>query len=312
MDISILSLIVFAAVTAATVAVMMLIRDLTAEPQIAGGRHTDGRVGPLRRMPNVFDELPAKSLTGRLDQGFDRLVLESGFDFSPLTGFLLMIACGLLVGGALSTYYDSLLAGIAGAMLAMTATLIAFAIFRYRRQNAILEQLPHMLELLARAVRAGESVDQAIELVGSEGGGVLGKEFARCSRQLEMGRSLDTVMKSLATRISLVELRIFSTTLVVHRQTGGNLADTLERMSNVVRDRLTARRQMRAATGAARSSTMLIAVVSPLAYLIMFAWQPEHVGTLYRDPLGMTLLATACVLEVVGIIWVLSLMRQEL
>jgi tight adherence protein B len=231
---------------------------------------------------------------------------------SPYTGFLLVLTCGLLAGGSFFSYYEEVLGGIAATLIGMTVALVVLAVQRARRQTAILNQLPYVLDLLARAVRAGESVDQAIELLGSQAGGVLGAEFARCSRQLQMGRSLDTVVKSLAARVRLVELRILSTTLIVHRQTGGNLADTLERMSNVVRDRLTARRQMKATTGAARSSTVLIAVISPAAYIIMFLWQPEHVSVLYQDPLGMLLLAMAFTMEFVGIAWVLALMRQEM
>jgi tight adherence protein B len=309
MDISLVSLIVFAAIATAVLAGVMLLRDLAAAPQTAAGAGMS--VKNLRRIPTVFDERPARNLTGRLDQSFDRLVLESGFDMSPIAGLLLILFCGLLVGGSVWSYYADVLGGLAGTLIGMTAALVFLALQRARRQAAILNQLPYVLDLLARAVRAGESVDQAVELLGAEAGGVLGSEFARCSRQLQMGRSIDNVMKSLAARVRLVEMRILSTTLIVHRQTGGNLADTLERMSGVVRDRLIARRQMRASTGAARSSTMLIAIISPLAYAFMFLMQPEHVSVLYTDPLGMLLLATAFVMELVGVVWVLALMRQE-
>jgi len=310
-DLSVVSLICFVGITVGVIAALMLIRDLYAPADAIANRGFGGSGRNLRRMRTVFDEAPARSVTGRLDQAFDRLVLESGFDTTPIGAFLLLLACGLLVGGLLWTFYGHLLTGIAGMLLGMVATLILLIVKRMRRRNAILNQLPYVLDLFARAVRAGESVDQAIDLIGNEVGGVLGKEFAQCSRQLEMGRSLETVVKSFAARVRLVELRILSTTLIVHRQTGGNLADTLERMSDVVRDRLSAQRQMKAASGAARASTLLIATISPVAYLIMFLWQPEHVGVLYTDPLGVTLLILAMVLETVGIFWVLYLLRQE-
>ena len=118
-------------------------------------------------------------------------------------------------------------------------------------------------------------------------------------------------MKSLASRVRLVELRIFATTLGVYRRTGGSLADTLERMSGVIRDRLSAYRQMRAATGAGRASTLLIATICPIAYVIMFLWQPEHVRLLYEDPLGRTMLIVAVLLEIVGVLWAVALLRQE-
>jgi tight adherence protein B len=122
---------------------------------------------------------------------------------------------------------------------------------------------------------------------------------------------VETVMKSLAMRIRLMELRLFATTLSVHRQAGGNLPETLERMSQVVRDRITGQRQLKAATGAGRASALLIATISPLAYLIMFLWQPEHIRVLYEDPLGLTMLVCAVILEIVGILWVAALLRND-
>jgi tight adherence protein B len=194
----------------------------------------------------------------------------------------------------------------------MSVGLSGMWIYRVRRMREIREQLPNVLDMLARAVRAGTSLDQAIKIVGSEAGGVLGREFTQCARQLEMGRSLPAVVKSLAMRVRLIEMRILSTTLSVQRQSGGNLADSLERMAGVIRDRLTARRRLRAATGAGRASTLLIATLGPLAYLVMFVWQPEHMSIMYQDPLGQLMLFTAISLEVVGILWVASLLRQEL
>jgi tight adherence protein B len=265
----------------------------------------------LRRRPTVFDQAPARSVSGKIDQAFDHLVLESGWDCSPVTGFLMLIASGLLVGGVLWSYNNDLLSGIAGMALGMTLPLVVMMVQRSRRLHAVREQLPYVLDLLARAVRAGESLDNAIALVGRETKGVLGKEFLQCARQLQMGSSVESIVKSLASRIRLVELRILATTLTVHRQAGGNLAEALERMAGVVRDRLSARRQMRASTGAGRASAILIATVSPLAYLVMFLWQPEHVRVLYDDPLGLTLLAVAVTLEVIGVLWVVALLQNE-
>lgn len=312
MDLAIVSLICFIALTLATATVFMVVRDL-ATPTAGALRRgvTGGPVRGLRRPRTVFDELPARSITGRIDQAFDRLVLESGHEVTPITFLLLLIASGLLVGGLLWNTFDHFLALISGVIIGMIVPLVVVAIQRARRMHNVRQELPHVLDLMARGVRAGESLDQAIALVASESGGVLGKEFKQCARQLEMGLAVPAVMKSLASRIRVIELRMLATTLSVHRQTGGNLGETLERMAGVVRDRLNARRQMRAATGAGRASAMLIATISPLAYVIMFLWQPEHFSVLYEDPLGMSLLAMAFVMEIVGIFWVMTLLRSD-
>ena len=312
MDLSLVSLICFIALTLGVVAIMMFVRDLAIPGNRSGRGPTLGSTSvTLRRQRTVFDESPARSVTGRIDQAFDRLVLETGMGMLPITGFMMILACGLLIGGVFLIYYDYLLSGVVGMIIGMIIPIVVMFIKRGRRLQEVRKQLPYVLDLLARAVRAGESLDQGIALIGSEVDGVLGKEFAQCARQLEMGRSIESVMKSLAVRIRIVELRLFATTLSVHRQSGGNLAETLERMGQVVRDRLTAQRQLRASTGAGRASALLIATISPVAYLVMFIWQPEHVRVLYEDPLGLTMLTVAVVLEIVGVLWVAALLRHD-
>lgn len=312
MDLSIISVVCFVAIVAFCGAVMMVFRDLavTGDGSARIGLNL-GRGRAFRRTATVFDETPARSITGRIDQAFDRLIMESGHDMSPMTAFLMLLASGLFVGGILFIYYDNLAIGALGMSVGMFVPLAIWMWHRSRRMKEIQEQLPHVIDLMARAVRAGESIDQAIELVGSESKGALAHEFARCSKQMQMGLSLGASMRNLARRIRLMELRLMVTTLLVHRQTGGNLPVALERMANVVRDRLNYRRQMKASTGAGRTSTMLIAIVSPIVYVVMFAFQPEHVSVLLEDPVGKILLTIAMGLEIIGILWVVHMLKHD-
>lgn len=300
------SLIVFFASIVVCGALWMVVRDLLYGPQ------GEGRLKPrsLRRVPTVHDEEPATTLTGKLDQGFEHLVFESGFDVSPVTAFLMLIACGLLAGGAVFAYQDNPMFAVLMGAIGMLFPLGLMMILRSRRMREMREGMPYVVDLLSRAIRAGESVDQAIALVGSETKGMIGREFTRCARQLDMGLSLSTVMQSLSRRIRLTELRMLASTLMVHRQAGGNLPVALDRMAGVVRDRLNAARQMRATTGAGRSSTMLITIISPVAYILCFIYFPDHVRPLLEDPIGRMLLMVAIGLEFIGILWVLSLMKQ--
>lgn len=301
------SLIVFFASIVVCGAVWLVVRDLMWGPNSEGRL----RARTMRRAPNVHDEEPATSLTGRLDQGFEHLVIESGFDVSPVTAFLMLLACGLLTGGALFAYNaNAMLAGMAGAA-GMLLPIGFMMILRGRRMREMQEGMPYVVDLLARAVRAGESVDQAVALIGTETKGVIGQEFTRTARQLEMGLGMQTVMLSLSRRIRLVELRMLASTLMVHRQTGGNLPVALDRMAGVARDRLNAARQMRATTGAGRSSTLLMTIISPVAYILCFIYFPDHVRPLLTDPFGRMLLMIAVCLEIVGIFWVLALLKKQ-
>ena len=195
--------------------------------------------------------------------------------------------------------------------IGMLVPLVYLMVKRSRRMRAIQQQLPDVLDLLARAVRAGESLDQAIALAGREMPEPLGPEFRRCAHQLEMGLSYTGTMHSLARRVRTVELRILVTSLLVHQKTGGKLPPVLERLAGVVRDRLSYRRQFRAATASGRLSAVLIATAGPLVFLYMMTFQPDYIRGFFEQPLGWSLLAAAVGLQLLGLTWIAGLLRTD-
>jgi tight adherence protein B len=164
---------------------------------------------------------------------------------------------------------------------------------------------------MSRAVRAGETLDQAIDGAGRDTVEPLGVEWRRASRQLELGLSVPAAMRSMTKRAPLMELRILGTALNVQRRTGGNLPTTLDRLSQVIRDRLSYQRQFKAATGASRMATVLIALAGPLVFAYMMAFQPDYMGQFFTLPGGYTLLAIAGVLQLIGLTWVWGLLRND-
>jgi tight adherence protein B len=307
-DITTISIIVFVSLTLTAFAVGMWVRDLFFAGAGGGSASMPRK---LRRIPNVFDAVPAKDFSGRLDQGFERLVLESGAAINSTTLFMTLMLCAIVLGGGLGFFQDDPLVGIAGALVGLLIPLGYVALLRSRRMRAIRDELPVLLDMLARTTRAGKSVDQAIEVCAAELTGPLGAEFRQCSRQLEMGRSFDSVMKSLSARVHLIEMQLLTTTLVVQRGSGGNLSETLERMSSVIRDRMTAYRQMMAATGAGRVSTMLVATIGPLAFLFLMLVHRSHLQQMFDEPLGRLLLFSALLLEIAGLAWVFKLLKED-
>lgn len=302
-------LIAFGSIGLIAFAVSLLLRDVLAPQKAPAGTS----LGPrrLRRTPDVYDRPAARGLLGKIDVGFDRLVMETGYELTPALAFMMLVACALLGGGGAWLYFDEPLVGIGGALAGLFLPLCVMAVRRNRRIHQIREQLPHVLDMLARGTRAGQSVEQAIHMIADEAGGVLGPEFARCARQLDMGRAFDKVLHTLAMRIRMVEIRILATTLIVQRQTGGRLSETLERMSGVVRDRLTAQRQIKASTGAGRTSTLIIAAIGPIAWVTIFSLYRPHVQILLDEPFGRVLFISAIVLELLGLVWVFALLRRE-
>lgn len=304
-----MSIIVFAAITLTVTAAGLWIRDL-----FFAGVGTSGiGISPrrLRRVPSVFDAASANTLLGRIDQGFERLVLESGSRLTSAALFWLLMLCAIVAGGVLGFLEDDPLMGVGGALLGIVLPLLYYVYLRMRRMSQIREELPVVLDMVARTIRAGKSVDQAIELVATESTGPLGAEFRQCSLQLQMGRGFESAVRSMAARVRLVEMQILATTLVVQRGSGGNLSETLDRMAVVVRDRMVAYRQMMAATGAGRISTMIVASIGPFAYLFLLLVHRPHLQLMFDDSLGRLMLLVALLLEIVGLAWVFVLLRRE-
>lgn len=304
MNPSVVALVSFAGIAAVIAALGMFLRDL-----VFGGRREGAE--QLRRMPLAKNAHVSTGMFSDFDIGFTRFVVETGLDATPWGVLLLMMLCALAIGGGAFLYWQDPIAGCLAAMFGLFAPMPFLMHYRRKYMSAVREQLPDILDMVARALRAGESLDQAIEMAGERGGEPLGREFRRCAKQLQMGLALPSAMRAIRFRIPLMEVQIFTTTLSVYRQTGGNLALTLERMAGVIRDRLIYQRQVRAATAAGRFSGTIVSAAGPLLFLFMFLFQPEYARKLVGSPLGQSLTAIAVFLEVLGLIWMYRLSRME-
>jgi tight adherence protein B len=247
----------------------------------------------------------------RFEGWFYRLIGETGIGFAPDAAMLMAVACGLVVCGVLLLWRDDFLAAAVGLVAGILMVIMYFVYRRGRRRAEIQDQLPDVMDLLSRAVRAGESLDQAMTLVGSSTSQPLGPEFQRCARQLEMGLSVNAAMRSLVRRMPLPEIRIMASTLVMQRRTGGSLSVMLDRLSRVVRDRINYHRQFRAATGAGRISTIMIGAAGPLVAIYMLTFQRDYFNRFFETYGGNVMLATAIALQVIGLVWIYSLLRSD-
>jgi tight adherence protein B len=292
------------------ITVFLVMRDLNAA---AAEREKErGVVEPtLQRLPTPVEEMRPGPFTDRIDHSFRRLIYQTGMDITAEPAFLLMVLCGLALGGGILVWRDEPVPAALGMLIGMAVPLGYFMFRRRQRMTAIREQLPDVMDLMSRSVRAGETLDQAIDNVGRSASDPLGIEFRRCARQLEMGLGLPATMRALTYRAPITEMRILSTAVNVQRRTGGNLANTLERLSGVVRDRLSYQRQFIAMTGASRMATILIALAGPAVFAFMMFGQPDYMGQFFTIAGGWTLLLIAGVLQVIGLVWVWGLLRND-
>lgn len=300
-------LLVFLAAVAVAAAVGLVLRDLRRPTSV------DEAPKPMRlqRLRPLDDQVEGQGAVASFDRWFLHLLQEAGLDWNPTITAVLLAAWGTLCGFAMFFWDERLAPAVAAGVVGMALPLGFLIIRRSRRLAKIEEQLPPALETLARSIRAGRTLDQAIAMVGEHTPEPLAKELRWCARQLEMGLAIGPVMRSLMQRVRLYDVRIFGTTLIVHRQTGGNVVSVLERLAQVVRERLNYRRQLRATTAAGRMSAGLIAILAPGVFVYFFFFQPEYLRSALQSSLGQTTLLIAAVLEVIGVVWTLRLVRPN-
>ncbi len=311
MSSSVVALTVFLALACGLGAVLLFIKDLFFSRSAVGAAGSGAAGGPvrLRRLPRISREPPKGGLVAGFDHWFFRLVRETGLSWNPAEAALVLILSGLVAGSAMFIYNEHPLLGAIGMLLGMTAALVYLVIRRARHVRKLQEQLPAALDMLARGMRSGLSLDEAVEMVGQRSPEPLAAEFRHCAQQLAMGLSMPAVMRSLVDRVRLFDVRIFTTTLTVHRQTGGNLAMVLSRLAAVIRDRLNYRRQLRATTGAGRLSAILIGMIGPLLFAYMFCFHPNYMRAMMDSSLGQAMLVAAVALQIIGLIWTARLLK---
>jgi len=188
---------------------------------------------------------------------------------------------------------------------------VALTFRRRQRMNLFREQLPEAVSLLARSTHAGLSIEQAVMVAEETLTGRIGREFRICRQQLQIGSSLGNAFLAMASRTRSPDVSFLAVILLVHREAGGKLAETLERLSAVLQEKLTMRRQLLAATSAGRFATKILVPFGPGLFILMSIIQPEHTGKFFSSQLGWTVFCAGLVLELLGIVTVVSLTQED-
>jgi tight adherence protein B len=251
--------------------------------------------------------LADSSLGGKLRVKIER----SGVDTTPGA---IGAAClgGGVIGFFLATMFTgqplaALLAGVCGA-LAPVAWLKYKASRRLKRFE---EQFPEALDLLSRAIRAGHAFQTAMGMVADELPAPVGPEFKKTFDQQNFGLPLKEALNELADRVSLLDVRFFVTAVLIQRDTGGNLAEILDNLAHVVRERFKVLRQVRVHTAHGRfTGYVLLGLPAFLACALMFI-NPEHMGLLFKERMGQMMVMAAVVMQTIGFFWIRQVIKIE-
>jgi tight adherence protein B len=260
---------------------------------------------------------------------------------SPLPAVDRMIA-GSQVGGTLSRIIEqsgvsttagtvavmSVGMGIAGALLCNVFVKQAIAIpiaaaagfaaptaFLLHRRGARLrkfeEQFPEALDLLSRAIRAGHAFQTAMGMVADELQEPVGPEFKKTFDQQNFGLPLRDALNELSQRVALLDVRFFVTAVLIQRDTGGNLAEVLDNLAHVVRERFKIMRQVRVHTAHGRfTGYVLLALPAALAVALQME-NPEAMALLFKEHMGQMMLLAAIVMQTIGFFWIRKIIKIE-
>ena len=259
--------------------------------------------GPLPGVQKLLGKTGAGTSLGKL-------IEQSGV--RATTGGILMVSGGLAVLGILGVLMFAPTASAAPAGLLLGALPILFLMQRRSaRIRKFEEQFPEALDLLSRALRAGHAFQTSLGMVADELAEPVGPEFKKTFDQQNFGLPLKECLFDLADRVPLLDVRFFATAVTIQRETGGNLAEILDKLAYVVRERFKILRQVRVHTAHGRfTGYVLLALPAALGIILSYI-SPDHMNTLFTEPQGKTMLLGAGVMQCVGYIWIRKVIKIE-
>jgi len=315
-----LSLSAFLAVTLALIGGYSLLTDVYFRDRTRVAGRIDDEFRKRQRIrvekTSLFKDLgrfAAEAHSGERRRGglkvwLHELVEQSGLDIEPRK--LIMIAVG--VGSAIG-----LVVGLIGRgpVPALVATPIGFAgpfvyvmFKRKARINKLRSQLPDAFDLIARVLRAGQTLGQGLLAVSEEFPPPIAAEFSYCYEQQNLGLSTEAAYRDLARRSGLVELKIFVLGLIIQQQTGGNLADLVDKLAALLRDRERIRGSVQALTAEGRMQAMILMGLPPALYAIMLVMNGPYAMQLFSYP---KLLLGCAGMMGVGALWIRKIINFD-
>jgi tight adherence protein B len=212
------------------------------------------------------------------------------------------ISGGLGLAGTLVSLLAGLHPGMAPGMgLAIAGIPLAWLILRRRKRlRKFAKQLPDALELIARALRAGHSLAAGFHLVADEMTDPIAGEFNRVFEEQNLGIPMDQALLSMTDRVPNLDLKFFVTSLVLQKQTGGDLAEILDKIGELIRERFKIWGQVQALTGEGRLSGIVLLALPPALFLAVYKLNPDYVMVLFSDPMGKQMLAGGVVMQILG------------
>ena len=256
----------------------------------------------LSSVPLIHRLMSRWSWFGRM-QNF---LTQAGMKVKPAK-FLLLCGVFALAGYVVAAHTIARFPGapIAVAVAAGLLPVVMVSFKRRKRLNKFEEHFPEALDLLGRAVRAGHAFTTGLEMIGKETSEPIAGEFRKTFDEQNFGIPLRDALLNLTERVPLIDVRFFVTALLVQRETGGNLAEILDGLSRVIRERFRLYREVRVKTAQGKLTAGILIALPPFMMCLLGIINPAYMRVLFQDHRGLIALAIAAVSQCIGsaIIW---------
>lgn len=238
---------------------------------------------------------------------FEMLVEQSGLDTTP--GRVIGIAVGAAIFlGTLTALLRSIWLAPFVALIGGLLPIMYVSMKHRRRLEKLQSQLPEAFDLMARVIRAGQTMAQALQAVADDFDKPISAEFSYCYEQQNLGLPPEVALRDLARRTGILEIKIFVLALLVQQQTGGNLAELLDKLATIMRDRFRIKGRIRVLTAEGRFQALVLLAMPPLLLLALFIINPEYGEVLFAHPL---LLVGMGVAETLGALWIRQIVNFD-
>jgi len=316
-----MALVVFIAVSVITFAVLSLLDRRSLQARVLRDRLSATQEQPeqpepaaailrdemLSRIP-AFDTLLRRServsaLQKMLGQG--EVNVRAGNFLLGCAASAIVFALLLMVAGG------NVLFGWAGAVLGFFIPYAYASHRRAKRFQRFEEKFPEAIDTLARAVRAGHAFTTALEMIAAEVSEPVAGEFRQLFEEQKFGLPVRDALLNLTDRIPLVDVKFFVTAVMLQRETGGNLAEILDNLSYVIRERFKIMRQVRVHTAQGRLTMVLLMALPPTIVVIMLTLNPGFIQPLFTDPIGHVLIVLGITLQTLGYFFIRRIIRIQ-
>ncbi|MFS8978732.1 type II secretion system F family protein [Cupriavidus necator] len=239
----------------------------------------------------------------------DRWLEQSGSSWSvaQLFGYCgLVVLCAVALVPLLPVPVPLILGGAA---LAGVLPVLHVIRQRHKRLKQMEAQLPDAVDMISRALRAGHAFSGALGMVGTEMKAPIGPEFRTTFEEINYGVALDEAMTNLAMRVPINDLRYFVIAVLIQRESGGNLAEILDTIGNLVRERLKLFDKIRVLSAEGRLSAWILGLLPFGTAALILVVNPDFMRVLWEDPLGLRMVAGALFSMFMGVLWMRKIIR---